>query len=151
MGDPAVRVAEVRVQVEPLGRFRSQLELGALVGGVEITEILRRGRCVVIEEIAVVGVGVIERQIRTQPPVEEEALGAHFPRVSDLGLEQIMHAEVVGRCRDRAHAGLIEAAAAKPAAPAAVESQVVARLVAQRALGLRRVEGVLAHFTGDGR
>ena len=62
-----------------------------------------------------------------------------------------MHAQVAGRRGDRAHAGLVEAATAKSAAPAAVESQVVGRLVAQRALGLHRAEGLLAHLAGVSR
>src|SRR6184192_1842706 len=59
-----------------------------------------------------------------------------------------MDAQMAGGGRDRADTGLVEAAATKPAAPAAVKGQVVGWLVAQRALGLRRVEGVLAHLAG---
>src|SRR2546430_12781381 len=49
----SVRVAEVRVQVEPAGRSGGQLELAPLVPGVEIAEVLSRGRGVEVEEVAI--------------------------------------------------------------------------------------------------
>ena len=91
---------------------------------------------------------MIQRQVRAQPSVEELALHADFPGVGDFGLENIMHTELAVGGRDRADAGLVEAAAAKPTAPAAVEGQVVGRLVAQRAFGLRGVEGRIAYLAG---
>src|SRR4029077_877133 len=85
-------VSRVRVQVEPIRRYGSQLELPTLVAGVEVAEILRRGRRIEVEEVAVGRFGVEERQARDQPPVKELALGADFPGVGDLGLEDVMNA-----------------------------------------------------------
>src|SRR5436190_93276 len=57
--DLAVRVAEVRVQIEPVRRSGGQLELAPLVPGVEIAEVLGRGRGIEVEEVAVVRVSVV--------------------------------------------------------------------------------------------
>src|SRR5437764_12548232 len=68
-----IRVAGVGVQVQPVRRSGTQLELATLVPRVEIAEVLSRGRGIEVEEVAVVRIGVVERKVRAQPPVEELA------------------------------------------------------------------------------
>jgi len=79
------------------------------------------------------------------------ALDADLPGIGDLRLEQVVHAGDAAGIGDGSDAGLVEAAAAEAAAPAAIEGQVVDRLVAQRRLRLPFAPRLLADLAGEGR
>ena len=84
------------------------------------------------------------------PAIEELGLDADLRGVGDLGLEQVVDAGNAVRVGDRADAGLVEAAAAESAAPAAVHRHRVRRLPAQRDLRLCLAPGVRAHLAREG-
>src|SRR6201999_2719469 len=111
----------VGIQIEPISRMSGERNLRPLVGRAEIAQVLSRVRGDENEEIAVFGLGVEHIRVERQPPVQKLALESHFVGIGNFSLEQIVHAEYAVRARDFAHTGLVEAAAAKSTAPAAVE------------------------------
>src|SRR5437879_2629811 len=149
-GDLTVGVTKARVQAEAVGRMRIELDLATLVARIEVTEVLRRVRRQKHEEVAVGGLRVIEADAKVQAAIEEVALEANFPGVREFSVEQVVHAPDPGGLSHSTDPRLIEAAAAEAAAPAAVEGEILRRLVAQGAFGLHRVPGVLAYLAREG-
>src|SRR6184192_1706226 len=84
VGNLPIRVAEVGVQVEPVRRSGTQLELATLVPRVEIAEVLSRSRGIEVEEVAVVRVGVVERQVRAQPDRKSTRLNSSHQSTSRM-------------------------------------------------------------------
>ncbi len=149
--DVAIGVAEVRVEVDPVRRLGVQLEFHSLVGRIQVAEVLRRVRRQEDEEVPVRRLGVIGAHAGVEAAIQEFTLRSDLERIGDFGVEQIADTVDSAAQRVDAHARLIETAAAEPPAPAAVERDVIGRLVAHRGLGLRLRPGVPAHRSRNGR
>ena len=99
----------------------SILELKTLDAGLRnIAEVLGRALRQEDEEIAVLRFRVVERAVEVDHSFVERGLEAHFEGLGDLRPVDVVYADDAVAGRFRGDAGLIEAAAAEAARPAAV-------------------------------